>query len=57
MKSKLEREHPWHHEFLKWHKEMVLKKYRGPVAVDLISKAKDWVVRDLRFVRGGESFG
>jgi len=50
----LEEKHPWHHAFLQWHKARCRELYLGKgngmahAYVELTSKAKDWVVRDLK---------
>jgi hypothetical protein len=45
-KTALEMDYPEWHEFLQWHNE-VIKRYSGPVRMELRKSARDFVSRAL----------
>jgi len=47
--SDLEKNYPWHAEFLRWHTAKINELYKGqPVRAELWKKVRDWIVRDIR---------
>jgi hypothetical protein len=45
--SQLQKDYPWHDNFLKWHNEQI-KRYSGPERAELWTAARDWVSKDIR---------